>query len=146
MTRNSFPESSREPYDSKSKTHVGIAVISIVDDDALARDGLAEWVESMGFEVETFVSAEQFIETGGIARTQCVITDLHMPGMSGIDLQRRLRAEGHRTPVIVMTAYPNEQHRVQAFEDGATGFLIKPLREHSLVECLEQATGCKGFA
>ena len=131
---------------SASETRVGTAVISIVDDDALARDGLAEWVESMGFEVETFVSAEQFIESGGIARTDCVITDLHMPGMSGIDLQRRLRAEGHRTPVIVMTAYPNEQHRAQALEDGATGFLIKPLRERLLVDCLEQATGVKGLA
>lgn len=116
------------------------AVISIVDDDAVARDGLAEWIESMGFEVETFTSAEHFIEADGVARTHCVIADVHMPGMSGLDLQRQLRRHGHRTPVIIMTAYPNEQYRAQAFEDGATGFLSKPLHERSLVDCLKQAT------
>lgn len=123
---------------------MGTAVISIVDDDALARDGLAEWIESMGFEVATFASAEQFIEADCIARTHCLITDLHMQGMSGLDLQRRLRESGHRTPVIIMTAYPNDRHRAQALEDGATGFLTKPLHERSLVDCLKLATGRNG--
>lgn len=118
--------------------HVGTPVISIVDDNALARVGLADWVESLGFAVQTFESAEQFIEADCVALTHCLITDLHMPGMSGLDLQRRLRQAGHRTPVIIVTAYPNERHRAQAFEDGASGFLIKPVSERSLLDCLER--------
>jgi FixJ family two-component response regulator len=119
-------------------------VISIVDDNALSRDGLADWIESLGFKVRTFESAEEFIGADCAALTCCLITDLHMPGMSGLDLQRQLRREGHSTPVIIVTAYPNEMHRAQAFEAGATGFLVKPVNEQSLLDCLERAAGQGG--
>jgi FixJ family two-component response regulator len=114
-------------------------VITIVDDDAWARSGLADLILSLGYEVRAFESAEQFIQSGSIKDTACVITDLHMPGLSGLDLQSHLRSKGHRTPVIFVTAYPNDKHRQQALAEGAIGFLSKPYDERSLVACLTQA-------
>ena len=119
--------------------NAGPAVISIVDDDAWARSGLADLILSLGYEVRAFESAEQFIESDSIKETACLITDLHMPGLSGLDLQSHLRRKGHRTPVIFVTAYPNDKHREQALAEGAVGFLTKPYDERSLVACLTQA-------
>lgn len=116
-----------------------IPVIAIVDDDAWARSGLEDLILSLGYQARTFSSAEQFVESGCIRETNCLITDLHMPGLNGLELQRLLRNAGHRTPVIVVTAYPNEAHRARALEDGAIGFLTKPFDEQSLVNCLESA-------
>ena len=115
------------------------AVISIVDDDAWARSGLADLILSLGYEVRSFESAEQFIQSGGITETMCLITDLNMPGLSGLDLQSHLRSRGHCTPVIFVTAYPTEKHRAQAFAEGAAGFLSKPFDEKSLIACLARA-------
>jgi len=114
-------------------------VISIVDDDAWARSGLADLILSLGYEVRAFESAEQFIQSDSIKDTACLITDLHMPGISGIDLQSFLRSKGHNTPIIFVTAYPNEKHRQQALAEGAAGFLTKPYDERSLVACLTRA-------
>jgi len=113
--------------------------ISIVDDDAWARRGLGDLIQSLGYETRLFASAEQFVESGSIEDTSCLITDLWMPGLSGLQLQSRLRNEGHHIPLIVMTAYPTESHRAQAFAGGATCFLSKPLDEESLVACLDHA-------
>jgi FixJ family two-component response regulator len=113
--------------------------ISIVDDDAWARRGLGDLIQSLGYETRLFASAEQFVESGSIEDTSCLITDLWMPGLSGLQLQSRLRDEGHRIPLIVMTAYPTESHRAQAIARGATCFLSKPLDEDSLVACLTHA-------
>jgi len=114
-------------------------VISIVDDDAWARSGLVDLILSLGYEVRSFESAEQFIESDTINDTVCLITDLNMPGLSGLDLQSHLRQQGHRTPVIFVTAYPSDKHREQALADGAIGFLTKPYDEKSLVACLTRA-------
>jgi FixJ family two-component response regulator len=103
-----------------------VPLISIVDDDALARDGIRELVESLGYNGVTFVSANHFLESGLIAETTCLITDLQMPGLSGLELQEALKSQGYQTPVIVITAYPNEKHRRRAFANGAVGFLSKP--------------------
>lgn len=111
-------------------------MISIVDDHPLARDGLADLLKSMGFRVQAFASAGQFLEADCIHDTDCLIVDLHMPGMTGLELQRRLRDEGHRTPVIVVTARPDERQRARALADGAVGFLTKPLDESALTDCL----------
>jgi FixJ family two-component response regulator len=113
--------------------------ISIVDDDAWSRRGLGDLIQSLGYTARTFASAEEFVESGSIEETSCVITDLWMPGLSGLQLQSRLRDEGHNIPLIVMTAYPTKNHREQAFAGGATGFLSKPLDEESLVACLAHA-------
>lgn len=114
-------------------------VISIIDDDALARDGIRELVESLGYESLTFVSAEHFLESGSVAKTTCLITDIQMPGLSGLELQEKLQAQGYCTPIILITAYPNEQQRNRALGAGAIGFLGKPFEERSLVECLDLA-------
>ena len=114
-------------------------MISIVDDDAWARSGLADLILSLGYEVRAFESAEQFIQSDSIKDTACLITDLHMPGISGLDLQSFLRGKGHNTPIIFVTAYPNDKHRQQALADGAAGFLTKPYDERSLVACLTRA-------
>ena len=114
-------------------------LISIVDDDALARDGIRELVNSLGYNTATFMSAEHFLEDGMIAETTCLITDLQMPGLSGLELQQALRSQGYHTPVILITAYPNEKHRTRVLGNGAVGFLTKPFDERSLIECLTVA-------
>ena len=77
--------------------------------------------------------------SGSIAETACLITDLNMPGMSGLELQAYLRSAGHRMPIIIVTAYATEEHRSRALKDGATSFLTKPLDERMLLGCLAQA-------
>ena len=116
-----------------------LPVICIVDDDRWARGGLEYLIASLGYKVCCFESAEQFIESGAVGSATCLITDLHMPGLSGLDLQSRLRSEGYCTPIIFVTAYPSEMHRSRAFEDGALGFLTKPYDAQSLVDCIKLA-------
>jgi FixJ family two-component response regulator len=114
-------------------------LIAIVDDDQLARDGIRELVESLGYTAATFTSAEQFLQSAVLAQTTCLITDLQMPGLSGLDLQQELQSRGNHTPVIVITAYPNAKHRTRALNNGAVGFLSKPFDDRSLMECLTAA-------
>ncbi len=111
-------------------------MISIVDDDPWARGGIREFVESLGYRALTFASAEHFLESGSLADTKCLITDLHMSGLSGLDLQKQLQAQGIRIPVIFITAYPNDEHRERALDAGAVCFLNKPFDQQSLVDCL----------
>jgi len=114
-------------------------LISIVDDDVLTRDGLRELVESLGYRAITCKSAGHFLECGTIAETACLITDLQMPELNGLELQEALRSQGYQTPVVVITAYPNEKHRSLAFANGAVGFLSKPFNEQCLIDCLNAA-------
>jgi molybdopterin-binding protein len=114
-------------------------LISIVDDDELARDGIRELVESFGHTVAAFSSAEDFLASSLVEETACLITDLQMPGLSGLELQEALRSQGHRTPVILITAYPSENHQKRALNGGALGFLSKPFDEGSLIKCLTAA-------
>src|SRR5215470_12278230 len=116
-----------------------VSLISIVDDDALAREGIEALVESLGHNVVTFASAEYFLRSDVIAETTCLITDVQMPGLSGLELQEALQSQGHQTPVIVITAYPNEKHRTRALANGAIGFLSKPFNEQCLIDCLNTA-------
>ena len=111
-------------------------LISIVDDDALARDGIRELVESLGYKATTFESAQHFLEFSMLAETTCLITDVQMPGLSGLQLQEALQSQGYHTPVILITAYPNEKNRTRALDNGAVGFLSKPFDEESLIKCL----------
>src|SRR6516225_9048644 len=117
----------------------GAPLISIVDDDALARDGIRELIESLGYNVITFTSAEHFLRSDVIAETTCLITDMQMPGLSSLELQEALQSQGHQTPVIVITGYPNEKHRTRALENGAVGYLSKPFDEQTLIGCLTVA-------
>ncbi|MFZ3361514.1 MAG: response regulator [Xanthobacteraceae bacterium] len=117
------------------------ATISIVDDDGWARDGIRVLVESLGYEAFAFVSAEQFLESDVLNTTACVITDLQMPGLSGLDLQRELGSKGYRIPIIFITAFPDDRRREHALGAGAIGFLTKPFDERSLIDCLSAAVG-----
>ena len=114
-------------------------LIAIVDDDELARDGMCDLVESVGYAVATFTSAEHFLQSPVIAQATCLITDLQMPGQSGLALQEELRSRGYQMPVILLTAYPNENHRTRALNNGAVGFLSKPIDDRWLIECLTDA-------
>jgi FixJ family two-component response regulator len=116
-------------------------LIAIVDNDIWARDGIGELVQSLGYRASTFESGRDFLESDCVVGSACVITDLQMPGMSGLELQRQLLALGLSIPIIFITAFPNEAHRAQALDTGAIGFLIKPCDERSLIECLSRAIG-----
>ncbi len=96
-------------------------------------------IRSLGFDAETFASAEDYLNRSGVAETQCLITDVHMPGMTGIDLQIQLIAAGHRIPIIFMSGYSEETVRAIAMQNGAIGFLEKPIRIDDLIECLKKA-------
>jgi tungstate transport system substrate-binding protein len=116
-----------------------VPLISIVDDDALARDGIREFVESLGYKTTTFESAEHFLQSSMVAETACLITDLQMPGLSGLELQEALQSRGYRTPIILITAFPNEKDRTRALDNGAIGFLSKPFDKKSLIKYLTAA-------
>jgi FixJ family two-component response regulator len=120
-------------------------LISIVDDDASVRDAIGNLVDSLGYSSATFTSAKHFFEAGMIAETICLITDLQMPELTGLELQEALRAKGYRTPVIMITAFPNEKQRARALENGAVGFLTKPFDERLLIECLTTAIKLRSF-
>jgi FixJ family two-component response regulator len=114
-------------------------VISIVDDDKSVREGLQRLMLSLGYVAATFASAEEYLQSDRMRDTSCLITDIKMPGMSGVEMQNRLIADGHRTPVIFVTAFPEEKIRERVLEAGALGFLSKPFNENCLIACLEKA-------
>lgn len=114
-------------------------MISIVDDDASFRGAIADVIRSLGYDVAAFGSAEEFLGSGHVDDTDCLISDVRMPGMSGIQLQSRLLAEGRRLPIIFVASAPEARTRQQALDAGALCFLGKPFREQSLISCLERA-------
>jgi FixJ family two-component response regulator len=113
-------------------------MIAIVDDDEAVRVAMKSLLRSLGYHASTFGSAEEFL-TSQFSNTSCIITDLHMPGLSGLDLQELLIAEGHRIPIIFITAYSNENAQIRAMKAGALAFLTKPVNADHLVGYLEKA-------
>jgi FixJ family two-component response regulator len=114
-------------------------VISIIDDDASIRVATQSLVRSLGFAVCTFASAVDFLQSPCVNDTSCVISDVQMPGMSGVELQSLLIAQGHRMPIIFITAFHEESIRERAMKAGAIGFLNKPFSGQTLIECLDTA-------
>jgi FixJ family two-component response regulator len=114
-------------------------MIAIVDDDEALREAMKSLVRSLGYGVSTFGSAEEFLKSEQVSDTSCLITDLHMPGLSGLDLQDLLIARGHRFPTIFLTAYPDEDVRIRAMKAGAIAFLSKPFNADHLLGYLERA-------
>lgn len=116
-------------------------MISILDDDKSVRESANSLIRSLGYATATFASGEEFLESGCLSDTECLVTDVRMPGMSGVDLQSRLIENGNRTPIIFVTATPDERTRERALSAGALGFLTKPFSVESLITCLDRATG-----
>jgi FixJ family two-component response regulator len=114
-------------------------MIAIVDDDVSVRDATKHLIRSLGHAAVTFASAEEYLRSDIIGGTSCLITDLKMPGMSGIELQERLIADGRRIPVIFMTAFLDENIRRRTLRAGAFGFLNKPFEDACLIRCLDKA-------
>ena len=113
--------------------------IAVVDDDESVREGLRNLLRSVGYEVRAFCSAEDFLERPEGDSFCCLVTDVQMPGMGGLELQKRLVDSDTRLPVILMTAFPREHVRQQAEELGAAGFLTKPFDASRMIECVERA-------
>ena len=114
-------------------------VIAIVDDDKSFRRATTSFVRSLGYGTASFDSAEAFLKSEQVSDADCLITDVQMPGMTGIELQDRLIAQGHSLPVIFITAFPEMRARAQAIAAGAVGFLAKPFDDRNLISCLNEA-------
>jgi len=114
-------------------------VIAIVDDDQSAREGIVDLVSSMGFEARAFERAEDFLRSHQIARADCLITDVRMPGMNGLELLDRLLTAGKSVPAIVLTAFTQEADRVRALGAGAVCYMAKPFHESELMKCIGAA-------
>jgi FixJ family two-component response regulator len=114
-------------------------IISIVDDDESMRSSLRSLVRSLGLQARTYASAEDFLHSSHQDRSSCLITDLQMPGLSGIELQRRLAAQGRQIPIIFVTAFPEDRIRARAMEWGALGLLSKPFDSQKLIELINKA-------
>jgi len=117
-----------------------LPLIAIVDDEPVMRKALEILVESMGHTAAVFASAEAYLRSGLVRSTFCLISDIQMPGMSGLDLQQRLLADGHRVPIIFVTASCDEKIRARALQAGAICFLTKPFEAKALVRCIDETS------
>ena len=115
------------------------AMISIVDDDKQFRDSVKRLMKSVGYVTVAFASATEFLESPYVEQTNCLITDINMPGMSGVELYQRLMEAGRTIPTILITAYPDDSVRERALKDGVCCYLRKPFRENELIGCVRAA-------
>jgi FixJ family two-component response regulator len=114
-------------------------VIMIVDDDTSMRRAARRLIKSHGFAVETFASAEEFLASEQLKQTACLILDIQMPGLNGLELQQRLGASGYQIPIIFITALNDENARAQALKAGALAYLVKPFEDTDLLSCIKRA-------
>ncbi|MGY3237986.1 FixJ family two-component response regulator [Bradyrhizobium sp. USDA 4472] len=119
-------------------------LISVVDDDASVRAATENLLKSRGYDVQIFSSAEALLLSPQLAETSCVITDVQMSAMSGLDLLAEVRTRGYDAPFIFITAFPDERVRASAMDAGAMGFLAKPLGGKELLKCLDNALKAYG--
>jgi FixJ family two-component response regulator len=116
-------------------------VISIVDDDPSVREGTMDLLVSLGFVAETFQCADDFLQSERLHSTSCLIADVELPGMSGIELYDHLVGSGNALPTILITAFPDERDQVHAMRAGVTCYLVKPFDETTLLACIRSALG-----
>ncbi len=114
-------------------------LIAIVDDDESMRHAIGGLMRVLGFAVETFASARDFLSSPNFQRTACLVTDINMPGMSGVELHQHLVASGKSIPTVLITAYPDDNVRTRAVRAGVLGFLKKPFSEDDLIACVRSA-------
>ena len=114
-------------------------LVSIVEDDQFFRESLKRLMRSQGYNVEAFASAADFLTAPRLVETTCLIADVHMPAMTGIELYRQLIEAGHTIPTILVTAFPNDADRARALNDGVVCYLRKPVDDDDLKRCLRTA-------
>ena len=114
-------------------------IVMIVDDDESMRRAARRLIKSYGFPVETFASAEDFLSSGRLHETACLVLDVQMSGLNGLELQSRLITDGHQVPIIFITAFNDENARAQALKAGAVGYLVKPFEEADLLTAINVA-------
>jgi FixJ family two-component response regulator len=115
------------------------AVIAIVDDDPSVREGLSSLIRSAGLQVETFVSAQEFLTRTGAETPSCLVLDLQLPGLSGLDLQKRMAEVGLEIPIVFLTGHGNIPASVEAMKAGAVEFLTKPFDDEKLLRAIDEA-------
>src|SRR5580704_6269748 len=120
-------------------THRNTKLVAIVDDDDSIRSALQGLLKAVDLPAQAFVSAEEFLQSGQQHQTACLIADIRMPGMTGLELQAKLNAERCRIPIIFITAHGDERMRMQALRAGAVDFLAKPFDEETLLESVRVA-------
>jgi FixJ family two-component response regulator len=114
-------------------------LLSMVDDDEMLRESLPELLREFGFAARAFSSAQEFLSSDHVDQTRCLILDVAMPGMSGLDLQTELKRRGQAIPIIFITAQKDEDIRKQAFRQGAVAFLEKPFSDSALLDAVNAA-------
>jgi FixJ family two-component response regulator len=114
-------------------------LVSVVEDDHCFRESMKRLMRSLGYSVETFPSAADFLASPCLVETACLVVDVNMPAMNGLELHRRLIEMGHAIPTILMTAYPDNDIRAHALNDGVVCYLRKPVDENHLMRCLHEA-------
>jgi FixJ family two-component response regulator len=115
------------------------SLVSVVEDDQFFRESTRRLMRSLGYTVEAFTSAADFLASPRLVETACLIADVHMPAMSGLELHRHLIDAGYAIPTILVTAYPDEDVRTRALNDGVVCYLRKPVDEKHLLRCLRAA-------
>jgi FixJ family two-component response regulator len=116
-------------------------MISVVDDDVTVRSATVDLLNSHGFACEAYASAEEYLGSERIEDTSCLILDVSMPGLNGLELQKQLTEAGRTIPIIFITAFPDERARAQATRGGALCYLPKPYSDEELVACIRRALG-----
>lgn len=116
-------------------------IIAVVDDDEMVTEATGALIETFGLAARTFASAEAFLNSDCVSQTSCLVCDIQMPGMGGLQLQFELSRSGHKIPFILITAFPDDATRKQALKAGATCYLIKPFSPFQLFDCIRSAIG-----
>lgn len=116
-------------------------LVAVVDDDESVRESLPDLLREFGFAAHAFSSAEEFLAFDSVGKTRCLILDIAMPGMTGLDLQRELKIRRHKIPIIFITGQKDEAVRARAFDQGAVEFLLKPFSDTALLAALNTALG-----
>ena len=129
----------RAPKPSRARAIPAQALVSVVDDDESVRESLPDLLRELGFAVQAFASADEFLRSGSVSATRCLILDIAMPGMSGPELQQELTLRGHAIAIIFITARVDETVRRQLIARGAVDCLFKPFSEQELKTALDAA-------
>jgi FixJ family two-component response regulator len=119
---------------------IGGPLVAVVDDDESVRESLPDLLREFGFAAQSFSSAEDFLASDEMSRTRCLVLDVVMPGMTGLDLQTELKVRGHKIPIIFITAQKDEGLRARALEQGAVEVLTKPFSDTALLAALRAAS------